>query len=453
MHPQIVESVNYSRPVAGRSRSQVGGPTHPEAEARIWYPGIEALRGLAAVSVVIEHCWALANNSLSYGFGIIPGLGNWGVDLFFLLSGFLLADFFWSTPHRTAREFYVRRFFRIAPAYYVCVGILALFFAQHALLFSRAGFKQLLALLTFTQWLWPTTSTNLNVNGSLWTLTIEMILYLTLPLLAWLISKRPVLASLGLTALGVGYRLIVVFHGQWLQEWRFPAGFDSGLARLYLSRQFIGLLPIFVLGIALRWASMQGYLDRVTRFLSWRSSRPNFFVLFALLVPSLVYLRGVQSGSSYTNWFQFTFFDYGVCLLAVPALLYAARPISTSLPRHMVPAVWMGERSYGLYLWHFPVILSIYGIGTVGNPADLHHLPLKIVAIFVISIALAWGSYSLVELPAREYGRKMARRVGSRANRRARVVPISGLLAGGSGATDMQPSEPNRQPGDSGRTG
>ena len=88
--------------------------------------------------------------------------------------------------------------------------------------------------------------------------------------------------------------------------------------------------------------------------LSWRSSRPNFFVLFALLVPSLVYLRGVQSGSSYTNWFQFTFFDYGVCLLAVPALLYAARSISTSLPRHMVPAVWMGERSYGLYLGTSP---------------------------------------------------------------------------------------------------
>ena len=261
--------------MAGNSRSQVGGPTHPEAEARIWYPGIEALRALAAVAVVIDHSWALANNSFSYGFGIIPGLGNWGVDLFFLLSGYLLADFFWSTPHRTTREFYVRRFFRIAPAYYVCIGILALFFAQHALLFSQAGLKQLLALLTFTQWLWPTTSTNLNANGSLWTLTIEMILYLTLPLLAWLISKRPVLASLGLTGLGVGYRLIIVFHGQWLQQWRFPPGFDSGLARLYLSRQFIGLLPIFVLGIALRWASMRGYLDGVTRHAQLANSAPQ----------------------------------------------------------------------------------------------------------------------------------------------------------------------------------
>ena len=438
--------------MADHSRLLAGGQTHPEAEARIWYPGIEALRLLAAVAVVIETLLVppdeqFAQLRLRHN----PGPRQLGCrrlfpPLWIPPGGLLLVD-----PPPDGSRFYVRRFFRIAPAYYVCVGILALFFAQHALLFSPAGFKQLLALLTFTQWLWPTTSTNLNVNGSLWTLTIEMILYLTLPLLAWLISKRPVLASLGLAGLGIGYRLIVVFHGQWLQQWRFPAGFDSGLARLYLSRQFIGILPIFVLGIALRWASQRGHLDRVMRSLRWGSPRPNFFVLLALLVPSLVYLRGVQTGSSYTNWFQFTFFDYGVCLLAVPALLYAARPISSSLPRHMIPAVWMGERSYGLYLWHFPVILSIYGIGTAGNPADLHHLPLKIAAIFVISIALAWGSYSLVELPA-EYGRKAARRVGSREARRAWVVPI-GRVASASGAADVQAVEPVRQPGDSNQTG
>jgi peptidoglycan/LPS O-acetylase OafA/YrhL len=276
-------------------------------------------------------------------------------------------------------------------------------------------------LLTFTQWLWPTTSVNLYVNGALWTLTIEMLLYLTLPLLAWLIAKRPVVASLTLAGIGVAYRLLCAFHGQWLQEWRFGAhSAPSEIARLYLSRQFIGILPIFVLGIALRWALLEGKLDRVVRLIVGRGGRPNFFILFAWLVPSLVYLRYVLTASSFTNWWQFGFFDYIVCLLAVPALLYAAQPISTELPRHMVPAVWMGERSYGLYLWHFPVILSIYGIGSAGNPPDLHHLPLKIVAIFVISIMLAWGSYSLVELPAREYGRKLARRVGRRTSRPVR---------------------------------
>jgi len=404
--------------VTDQPRALLGGGTHPEAENRTWFPGIEALRALAALAVVVEHCWALARGVPSFGFGIVPGLGNWGVDIFFLLSGFLLADFFWTDRRRPAREFYVRRFFRIAPAYYVCVGILTVFFVQHSLLFSPAGFKGLLALLTFTQWLWPTTSTNLNVNGSLWTLTIEMILYLTLPLLAWLIAKRPVLASLGLVALGAGYRLMVALDGAWLQQLRVGNNqVPTEIARLFLSRQFLGILPIFVLGIALRWAVIHGKLDRVLQWRGGPKSRPNLLILLVLLVPSLVFLRGLEPASYYEHWVRFTYFDYTVALLAVPALLYASRPISAELPRHMVPAVWMGERSYGLYLWHFPVILSIYGIGSSGNPPDLHHLPVKIVLIFVISIALAWGSYSLVELPAREYGRRVARRVGSRAVR------------------------------------
>lgn len=70
---------------------------HIEAAGHEWFPGIEVLRGFAATAVVIEHCWALAEGTgptdsgfISY---IVLGLGEWGVDLFFLLSGFLLAEF------------------------------------------------------------------------------------------------------------------------------------------------------------------------------------------------------------------------------------------------------------------------------------------------------------------------------------------------------------------------
>ena len=193
--------------------SQSGLPTtsetssvHIEAAGHEWFPGIEVLRGFAATAVVIEHCWDLAQTGppdTSFLAYILLGLGEWGVDLFFLLSGFLLAEFFWAgTGKRSTLEFYVRRFFRIAPAYYFCVAILFLFFAEHSLLFSMVGLKQIGANTTFTQWLWPNTSSNLNVNGSLWTLTIEMMLYAFMPLFAWLIAKRPVVACLSLAGLG-----------------------------------------------------------------------------------------------------------------------------------------------------------------------------------------------------------------------------------------------------------
>ena len=304
---------------------------HIEAAGHEWFPGIEVLRGFAATAVVVEHCWDLAQTGppdTSFLAYILLGLGEWGVDLFFLLSGFLLAEFFWAgTGKRSTLEFYVRRFFRIAPAYYFCVAILFLFFAEHSLLFSTVGLKQIGANTTFTQWLWPNTSSNLNVNGSLWTLTIEMMLYAFMPLFAWLIAKRPVAVCLSLAGLGLLYRLYVALDATAYQNWRFGSGpgVNSYLARLFLMRQFWGFIPIFVLGMGLRWAIMQGYLQR---FVRPSTCGPSMVVAFALLLPSLIILRECERASIYQHWVWFTFFDYVVCLLMVPALLYAARPFT-----------------------------------------------------------------------------------------------------------------------------
>jgi len=198
----------------------IGPPVPPED--REWYPAIEALRGIAAAAVVVEHTWALSGGKTSFGFGIVQGLGAWGVNIFFLLSGYLLADFFWVNRRgKTTLEFYIRRFFRIAPAYYVCVGLLFLFYAQHDQIFSTQGVHQVLANATFTQHLFPNTEANLNVDDSLWTLSIEMTLYLVMPLLAFLIARRPIVASLALASIGIGWRLYVALDGATVTRWYF----------------------------------------------------------------------------------------------------------------------------------------------------------------------------------------------------------------------------------------
>lgn len=79
----------------------------------------------------------------------------------------------------------------------------------------------------------------------------------------------------------------------------------------------------------------------------------------------------------------------------------------------------MGERSYGLYLWHFPVILSVYGMGAMESSPNLSYLPIRILIISVVSLLLADGSYRMVELPARQYGRKLAKAVRGRETRKA----------------------------------
>jgi len=376
---------------------------------------------------VVDHSWTLSGGAASFGFGIVQGLGTWGVNIFFLLSGYLLADFFWvNRGNKTTLEFYLRRFFRIAPAYYVCVGILYLFFAQHDQVFSVQGLHQILANLTFTTHLFPGTESNLNVDGSLWTLSIEMTLYLFLPLMAFLLAWRPVVASLGLVSIGVAWRIYIALDGAGVAHWYFGKNSTAYLPYqyLYLSRQFIGLLPIFVLGMAVRWAVLHGYVDR---WVKGGSRHPSLAVLFVLLLPSLVFLRETGRASFYEHWIWFTFFDYALCLLALPALLYASRPVSGRLRAPLRGGVWLGERSYGLYLWHFPVILSFFGIGSALAPPDTNHLVLKLIGIWIVSIALAWGSFSLIERPGRLFGRNL----GHQLTRRIRPTVASASKQGG----------------------
>jgi len=386
--------------------------THGSAAAdRDWFPVIEALRGIAAVGVVIDHAWALADGSSAFGFGLVQGLGTWGVDVFFLLSGYLLCDYFWRKDRRPSiREFYVRRFFRIAPLYYVVVGIVFLFYAEHSQLFSGQGLQQVIANATFTQWMTPGTASNLNVDGSLWTLTIEMTLYLTMPFLAWVIGRWPIRGSVGLAGLGLGYRLYIALAGGPLANWYWGSLPGPGMAieRLFLVHQFLGILPLFVLGMFARRTVLN---TRLRQLVQRSKAKPSLAIVLVLLVPSILLLWEVNRASDYHHWIWFTGFDLAIGVLALPVFVYASRPVVARLGRPMRGAVWVGERSYGLYLWHFPVILSVYGMGAEVNPPDLSHLPLRILAIAVISVALADVSYRFIELPGRRYGRKLGRSV------------------------------------------
>ncbi len=159
---------------------------HP-GTTKTWLPGIEALRGVAALTVVAHHSWSLSNqpgkppdDRIPF-YWVIEGFGLWGVMLFFMLSGYLLADTFWRAERADLRVYAIRRFFRIAPAYYVNLAILFLFFVSTRRTFSPQGERQILANVTFTHYLFPDYSSSFNVNGALWTLTIEMLLYAFLP--------------------------------------------------------------------------------------------------------------------------------------------------------------------------------------------------------------------------------------------------------------------------------
>ena len=402
---------------------------HP-GTTRTWLSGIEALRGVAAMTVVIHHSWALSIDPLQKRDQFIPlyqivrGLGLWGVMLFFMLSGYLLADTFWRSEPADLRVYGIRRFFRIAPAYYVNVAILFLFFASTGLTFSSIGARQLLAQLTFTQHLFPQTTSSLNVNGALWTLTIEMMLYLLLPAMALLVKKAPWPATIGLILVGLAWQGLVAFHGDWLREVYFgnalPPPHGDGVKRTlqsgFIAGQFPGLVGIFALGIMARWLVVHGKLDALYRRLPARLGVSSFLVL---MLPSIALLYWSGRGTNYYHPLLFTVYDLLLMLVLLPALLLAARPAQFSPSPLRSIGTWLGERSYSIYLWHFPIILAIYerGPGEVLPPAGGYWWRLP--AILVTTLVFATVSYRLVERPGMELGRTYAQRFA-----RSRPIPI-----------------------------
>ena len=126
------------------------------------------------------------------------------------------------------------------------------------------GAKQILAQVTFTHYYTPDTSSSLNVNGALWTLSIEMLLYAFLPHHGAAGAVQPVardghpdrhrtgLARVG----GLGRRLAAraLLRGQ---------QFNLGIESLFIARQFVGAVSIFALGILARWLVVHGHIDGI----------------------------------------------------------------------------------------------------------------------------------------------------------------------------------------------
>jgi peptidoglycan/LPS O-acetylase OafA/YrhL len=341
------------------------------------------------------------------GSWILEGFGAWGVSLFFVLSAFLLADHFWRAPPQNGlKNFYVRRVFRIVPAYYINITILFLFFANHTLLFSKFGAKQVGYNFAFLHYLTPDTSSSLNVNGALWTLTIEAMLYLFMPLLAIFTRATKGWGVLIIIGIGLAYRLYVAISGASLQKLYFDSGFDTSVARLYLARQFIGLLPLFGLGIGMKWILLKR--PTLTQ-LKTPKFLPASLTLTTLLIPSVLALVWVERASFYNHWVWFTGWHFLIGVLFLPALIVAARPISTDTETGIFDRGlrWVGERSYGLYLWHFPIILSVYGRGPFEAAANVNPWMPKMLLILGLSLAAAALSWKLVEEPAQSFARRI----------------------------------------------
>jgi peptidoglycan/LPS O-acetylase OafA/YrhL len=356
-------------------------------------PELDGLRGLAILSVVAWHYWAInlrpAPGALVHFAGSVFGLTWSGVDLFFVLSGFLIGGIL--LDQREAgnyfKVFYTRRACRIVPLYY-CVLILFLlsfllgpaFRAKVPLLYDKS--IPLWCYFTFTQNFAMAANGNFGPGwlGVTWSLAIEEQFYLVLPFIIRFAPLRRLPAMLGsLVVLAIAFRIILSAY--------FPESF----------------VPPFVLMPCRADALMLGALCAcLVRRPGFRERLANhtrqLYAAFGLLAAATAWtavgsnLPG--SGSMMVYGYSLLALLY-VCLLLI-AISEKRGPVSL-ITRNPVLR-WFGLIAYGVYLMHQPINGFCRYLWLPQNGrADALAEQAVTVAAFVLTVMLASVSWLFFE--------------------------------------------------------
>lgn len=339
-------------------------------------PDIDGLRAIAVLLVMIYHAFP---KLLSGGFV--------GVDVFFVISGFLISQIILSglaQENFSFGEFYARRVRRIFPALLV-VSTTVLFVSWWTFLpfeFAELN-KQILAgigfVLNFVLWKdagYFDIQADLKPFLHLWSLAIEEQFYLFWPLLLW-VSRR-IRAPLPLVIGGLGV-----------------ASFFLNIGCLAVDRSATFYFPLTRLwelasGGFLAWLYQSGRWEKFTSENPWlEGDVPDVLVAAGL---ALIFLGAILITKSdpYPGWWAL--------LPTTGTLLAIVGGPSSNLSRRLLslPAlVGIGLISYPLYLWHWPLLV----MGKILSPVPLSDL--SRFALLSGSLPLAWATYLLVELPIR----------------------------------------------------
>lgn len=407
-----------------------------EANRRYILPGLDGLRAIAVLLVIVYHFWPT----------VLPG-GMIGVDIFFVISGFLITSLLLREGALNGRialgSFWVRRARRLLPA----IALMILVLGPVSLIVGgdiqvNLG-RQLLGAATFSSnWIsifagndyFAQTSPELFTN--FWSLAVEEQFYVLWPLLivasGLLLGRRwrhfSAIMVLGILA-SLGVAAFLLMNGTPIS--RIYYGTDTHLYGLLLGALLAftrpwSLYPPMGKKALYRVAQPFGLIAFTRVMVSWLS-------LFAL-IPYAILVPESAPGAIPWGLFGASLLALGVIQGMLPDMLAGA---SEALRRllNFAPLRWVGERSYGLYLWHWPLaVVMHYVLG-----AD--RSPLVNVGVLVATFAIAEMSYRWIETPIRRRGfRESANRViASFQNATVKALPIALtlLVIAAAGATGV----------------
>ena len=355
--------------------------------ARLPYmPGVDGLRALAVATVFIFHAGATW----------LPG-GFLGVDFFLVISGYLITSLLVAEYRSGGKldlwRFWLRRVRRLIPALLLAIaGTLVAMLILHWEEVSRLKGAVLSAFPYVTNWYFIFADVPYierfgrpNVFTHLWSLAVEEQFYLFWPLVLavillvfrlkpWVIGVVAVLGAAGSTWLA--WHL----YDPYALPWRIYYGTDTRAVGL-----FVGIVGAILLPPA-RLAPIRSWLGR-----------------FGMEIIGLAALAGVVWCMFTIDEFESRLYQGGMLMLAIPAIvliIVTAHPDSWMGKFWGLPVlVWIGARSYGMYLWHWPVLM----LTRSGDDVSISGAPLVTIQIMLV-VGISALSYRFVEQPIRRNG-------------------------------------------------
>jgi peptidoglycan/LPS O-acetylase OafA/YrhL len=389
----------------------------PRTSTWVHMPGLDGVRAVAVTAVLLFH----ANPDW------LPG-GFLGVDVFFALSGFLITSLLLAELGETGRlrfgRFYLRRARRLLPALFlvlVATSVLAATVAQDAA--ARVREDVVAAFFYVTNWWYVLHGQSyFEATGRppmlqhLWSLAVEEQFYLVWPLLLFGLWKLGRVRGVRIGAAAGALVSTLLMAGISVSQ-GMPEVTDA--SRVYFGTDTHAMTLLVGAVLATVWTP-----GRISHVLTGRGRRVVTVTGFSALVAlvAIFWFVGPLSPLLYRGGFL-------VVALVSSAVVACSAVTATAFARVLghQPLRWLGERSYGIYLWHWPIFMVL----RPGIDIDAADWLVQLLR-FALTLGAAELSYRFVEMPIRRgaLGRAWA-------DWRARGRTGFGVRAGVAGVTTV----------------
>ncbi|BAU04145.1 acyltransferase family protein [Fischerella sp. NIES-3754] len=388
-----------------------------------------ALRGFACLMVVIIHC-APPRNALiyqKYDFSwILFSHGAVAVWIFFCLSGYLMGKAFFTERYSSdvtgVINFWRNRVIRIFPLYYFAILILSIFVYPDVLKFENWGYLLRICTFTFNPYI---ASQSVAFNDVFWSLSTEVQFYIIIPFI-YNLSKSLVFHQKYVIATAI-LIILIVFFSKTLSWLSFLHQINNQMeyAFKYWYTPIFNNIDIFLCGflvnalIKYQKPTSHNIESRFYYKLFWNKKYLSIILMILLYLFTAHHLyhqelwgltnrpggwRTITTififqplTAVITSFFIFAFESDNYYISSKNEKLSFASVLKN--PLRILEL--FGNLSYGVYIWHMPILGKIYSIFTSNIPLEAFHH--RLVATLFLSVILATVTYYLVELPATKW--------------------------------------------------